>query len=80
MSFTAALLMIAQSAAPALTATPVAQPRAPVAVQVSASARVLRPARIGFTQEAGVVLADEERNSTVQRSRDAAGTYWVEFS
>lgn len=80
MSFAAALLILAQSAAPQ--ATPVAPERSrPVAVQARASARIIRPARIEFSR------FDEEARQPVdlnaremQRGRDAQGTPWIEFS
>jgi len=80
MSLTAALLIVAQSAAPQ--AAEAAAPRArPIAVQVRASARVLRPARIDFSLAS--TIAGQSPNAAVngiQRERDAAGTVWVEFN
>ena len=80
MSFAAAFLIVAQSAAAGSASDGPAARAAPVAERVSASARVLRPARISFVVENGAEAADVSRNSAVQRGRDAAGTVWIEFS
>ena len=84
MSFTAALLLIAQSAAPSATVAPVEQASGPsaggVSVQTSASARIIRSVEIAFNAETGIEVTGSAQNHTLQRSRDNAGTYWVEFS
>ncbi|AWW73581.1 hypothetical protein CD351_03960 [Erythrobacter sp. KY5] len=84
MSFTAALLLIAQSAAPLVSDAPMAQssaaPSGGVSIQASASARIIRATRIAFDRDSGIAVEGETQASTLQRSRDAAGTYWVEFS
>lgn len=84
MSLVAALLIIAQSAVPQLAQTSdmaTAAKARPVAVQVRASARVLRPARIVFSQEQATAQRNANaRVNGVQRSSDAAGTIWVEFN
>ncbi len=84
MSVAVALLMIAQSATPTLADTSAtnsgSQSRRQVVAQVTASATVLRPVRIEFDETVGAQVSDEQRNPNVQRSRDAAGTYWLEFS
>ena len=84
MSVAAALVLIAQSASPVVADTPASstgsQGRRQVVAQVTASARVLRPAQISFDTENGVQISDAARNHSVQRKRDAAGTFWLEFS
>ncbi|MEP1421763.1 MAG: hypothetical protein ABJK59_08340 [Erythrobacter sp.] len=84
MSFTAALLIVAQSAAPQIAEASAASPASrarPVAVQARASARVLRPARIDFSQlQAASAQAPNASVNGMQRGRDAAGTEWVEFN
>jgi len=82
MSFAAAFVLIAQSAASAgaPASADVASARsAPVAERVTARATILRPARISFDLESSEVSVNTRRTN-VQRGRDAAGTVWVEFS
>ncbi|MAY20071.1 MAG: hypothetical protein CL955_05585 [Erythrobacteraceae bacterium] len=80
MSLAAALVLIAQAASPGV-APPAVEQRAAIAEQVRASVTVLRPARISVAAEDGSVSVDAPTNGqSVQRSRDAAGTLWVEFS
>ena len=80
MSLAAALLLIAQAASPSVPASAANGP-APMAEQVRASVTVLRPARISVAREEGKVSVDAPAGGqSVQRSRDAAGTLWVEFS
>ncbi|KEO89204.1 hypothetical protein EH31_14325 [Erythrobacter longus] len=84
MSLAVALLIFAQSVAPQVAQTSDTSSTArarPVVEQVRASARVLRPARIVFSQEQA--SAQENANARVngvQRTSDAAGTVWVEFN
>ncbi|EAQ28917.1 hypothetical protein NAP1_14998 [Erythrobacter sp. NAP1] len=84
MSFTAALLIIAQSAAPSVAVAPVEQASGAsagsVSVQASASARIIRSVEITFDAESGIEVTGNAQNHTLQRSRDDAGTYWIEFS
>lgn len=75
MGFVAALLIITHSGAPIVAEAP---SRPVVAAQ--ATARVLRPARISFQQDAEPDEARSAQNQSVQRGRDEAGTMWVEFS
>ena len=70
--------MIAQSAAPQVAQAPTVRTR-PVAVQVRASARVLRPTRISIDR-GGEAEISQGRSGSFQRERDAAGTVWVEFN
>lgn len=80
MSIAAALVMFAQSIAPQVADAPVTRAR-PVAVQARASVRIIRPTRIEFpTLEDAGAKAPEPSDREMQRSRDAAGTPWVEFS
>ncbi len=79
MSFAAAFIVIVQSAATVSGGDAPAARAAPVAERVTASARVLRPARISFLVADGET-AEEDRNRAVQRGRDNAGTVWIEFS
>ena len=79
MSLAATLLLIAQSAAPAVGDVPKSSGSS-VAVQTSATvtirrAAVIRVSDIGETRVESAASATE-----VQRSRDEAGTVWVEFS
>ena len=71
--------MIAQSTAPAMAEAPVAR-SGPVAEIVTASAQVLRPARIVLSNSGEVELKGAEQMPKPQRDRDAAGTVWIEFS
>ena len=75
MSFLAALALIAQSAAPVAAPAP-----AGVAEQVTATVTVLRPARVVVDADGAVQLDSAPYAAPVQRSRDAAGTVWIEFS
>lgn len=80
MSFTAALLILAQSASPQVAEVPVVK-SSPVAAQARASAKIIRPAQIDFSAFEESRFGESkpsERES--QSSRDAAGTPWVEFS
>lgn len=80
MSLAAALVLIAQAASPGV-AAPAAERGSAIAEQVRASVTVLRPARISVAAEGGKLSVDAPANGqSVQRSRDAAGTLWVEFS
>ena len=79
MSLAAALVLIAQSAAPNAADAPAAR-TTPVATTATASARVLRPARISVREQAEVTSAGEGGTANVQQARDAAGTLWIEFS
>jgi hypothetical protein len=79
MSFAAAFIIIAQSAATGSGGDAPAARTAPVAERVTVSARVLRPARISFLVADGETT-EEDRNRAVQRGRDNAGTVWIEFS
>lgn len=80
MSFTAALLILAQSATPHVAEAPVVR-SGPVAVQASASVRIIRPANIDFANfEQASDKVGEPASRETQRSRDAAGTPWIEFS
>ncbi len=79
MSLTAAVLLVGQSAAPAIADAPRAQPVAgPLAV--TASARVIRPAVVRVRQERGVIRVEDESELRPQRSRDTRGTVWIEFN
>ena len=83
MSLAAALAFIAQSAAQsaALVAAPVAAAAPAGAVeQVTASVTVLRPVRVVVDADGAVQLDSAPYAASVQRSRDAAGTVWIEFS
>ena len=80
MSFAAALLVVAQSAVATAAPVPVSAPRAPVAERVTASVEILRPVRIVLAEEERAFANGEERADRGQRSRDAAGTLWIEFS
>lgn len=79
MSLAAALFLIAQSAAPAVADVP-ASSATPVAEQVRASVRIVRPVRVSIAQDGAVEVDSTVDPRTVQRSRDAVGTVWVEFS
>ena len=75
MSLVAALALIAQASAPGAVAAPVS-----VAEQATATARVLRPVAIRVDAQGAVALEAAEASPPAQRSRDAAGTVWIEFS
>lgn len=77
MSLTAAIVFLTQSPAPVVADAPA---RMPLAERVTASVRVLRPARISYESAAEAVEDERVRNVEVQRDRDAAGTVWIEFS
>ena len=79
MSLTAAFLLIAQSAAPAIVDAPRSQPVAGP-VTATASARVIRPAVVRVRQERGAVRVENESELRPQRSRDTLGTVWIEFN
>jgi|GEM_PF-3341325 len=80
MSLTAALVILAQSAAPQAAEATTVRSR-PVAVQARASARILRPARIEFSSfDENTQRPIDPDVREMQRSRDAQGTPWVEFS
>ncbi len=70
----AAFVMIAQSAAPAISDAPV------VRQSVTASARVMRPAIIRVRNERGEARIDADAAIKPQRRRDAVGTIWIEFN
>lgn len=74
MSLAVAALLIAQTAAVGATAS------TPVAQQAVATVRVLRPVRITVEGEKVEVKAGGQQASAPQRSRDSAGTVWIEFS
>lgn len=78
MSIAAALLIFAQASAPFVAQAPAPQPTAIATVQ--ASVRVLRPARISVAQAVADAPEGQQRDHSVQRGRDAAGTVWIEFS
>lgn len=78
MSIAAALLLFAQASAPVAAQAPAPQPTAIATVQ--ASVRVLRPARISVAEAVEDALEGQQRDHSVQRGRDAAGTVWIEFS
>lgn len=81
MSFAAAFFLIAQSAVPATADSAVSAPAAPVAESVTASVRVLRPARIHFDRSSGEAsIASAPDGPAPQRGRDDVGTVWIEFS
>ena len=80
MTFTIALLILGQSAAPQVGQLPVIRTR-PVAVQARASVRVIRPVRLDFSRLEKIT--DKVRGTPapeMQRSRDASGRRWIEFS
>ena len=77
MSLIAALVFLTQSAVPVASDAPA---RLPLAERVTASVRVLRPARISYESAAEAVEDERVRNVEVQRDRDAAGTVWIEFN
>lgn len=84
MSLAAAFVLIAQSAAPIAANAPAAGEagavRAPVAEQVRASVTVLRAERISAVLESDAAEQANAPAKRIQRSRDSAGTVWVEFS
>lgn len=77
MSIVAAALVFAQSAVLIVADAPA---RGAVAVQATASARVLRPARISLGANGEIEHSDTQASAAVQRGRDSAGTVWIEFS
>lgn len=85
MSLAIALLIAAQSAAPQAVDRDANSVRSagarPVGVQVRASTRIIRSARIDTSD---LPQTNEQRINAqangIQRSRDAAGTLWVEFN
>ena len=82
-AFAASLALIAQSAVPAAASQGLSEPASRaqgVAIQASASARVLRPAHIAVSGDSVTVVSEQGHASDVQRRRDAAGTHWIEFS
>jgi hypothetical protein len=79
MSLSAALVLIAQIAAPSAAPAP-AQSAAHISVQVKASVTVRRPARISITADGEAEIDGDVNTARVQRNRDAAGTVWFEFS
>lgn len=79
MSLAAALLLVAQSASPAVAMAP-AVSATPLAEQARARVRVLRPVQVSVARDGAVEIEGDYDPRTVQRSRDAAGTVWVEFS
>jgi len=74
MSMAAALVMIAQSAVPAVSEAP------RVAQSVTASARVMRPAIIRVWRNRGDARIEASSYTRPQRRRDAVGTVWIEFN
>ncbi len=80
MSLAIALLVIAQSVAPAAGTNAAPARIAPVAERVTVSVTVLRPARISFKITGEDKTTGETQNRAVQRARDAAGIVWIEFS
>lgn len=79
MSIAVAILLAAQAAGPAAAEAPVSR-TALVAEQVRASVTIRRPARVTIADNGTVELDASSDPRTVQRSRDAAGTLWLEFS
>ena len=75
MNLTAALLLIAQSAAPAAVSAP-----APVAERATATVTIVRPVQVRLTEQGEVSVDGLAGDTTIQRNRDAAGTIWIEFS
>ncbi|MEM7779278.1 MAG: hypothetical protein AAF697_02680 [Pseudomonadota bacterium] len=80
MSFSVALILIAQSTSPVASLPSNQSPSAPVAERVTATVRVLAPERISLVLEAGPEERANAPAQRIQRSRDSAGTIWVEFS
>ena len=79
MSLAASLLLIAQSAAPAVGDAP--KPSgSPVAVQASATVTIRRAAVIRVSDNGDTSVEAVASANEVQRSRDEAGTVWIEFS
>ena len=76
MTFAVGLALIAQSAIPAIAEAP--RQNNPVAVAVSASVEVLRPAVV--RANGTVEMAQESLTVAPQRERDSLGTVWIEFS
>ncbi|MEM6909552.1 MAG: hypothetical protein AAF494_12820 [Pseudomonadota bacterium] len=72
MSMVAALLVIAQGGA--------AAPSMPVALPVTVSARILKPAMIRVVDNEAREVARPDQSLAPQRRRDPAGTVWIEFS
>ena len=75
MSIAAALLVIAQTAAPNAVPAP-----APVAQRATASVAVLRPAQVRIASDGNLHVEVSDRAERPERRRDDAGTIWVEFS
>lgn len=79
MSLAAAILLIAQSASPAAVDT-ATRASVPVAESVSATVRVLAPAKVSFAPgEDARIEMRPNMDLSVQQRRDAVGTRWVEF-
>ena len=78
MSLAAALLILAQSAAPQVVDTQASTSRG-VSVQVQASATIIRPARVTFEKAAIALQVTAPQSTRVQRSRDSNGTQWADF-
>lgn len=79
MSFAAALVLIAQATSPATAPQAVSGP-VRVAERATATVTIRRPAQVRIGRD-GTVDVDTPRGvDTVQRSRDEAGTLWIEFS
>ena len=79
MSLAASLLLIAQSAAPAVGDVP--KPAgSSVAVPASATVTIRRAAVIRVSDDGDTSVESATSANEVQRSRDEAGTVWIEFS
>lgn len=80
----AAILIVAQGAAPQIVDASAKLPIArsnPVAVQARATVRIIRPASIDFSQfDEAIKAVPNPEAREAQRSRDADGTPWIEFS
>ncbi|MEL7217313.1 MAG: hypothetical protein AAGK01_02670 [Pseudomonadota bacterium] len=74
MSAAAAIILIAQSAAPTASDKPL------VREYVTASATVVRPAIIRVRRDGEQSRIDATSPIKPQRSRDRAGTVWIEFN
>ncbi|UAB78763.1 hypothetical protein INR77_03285 [Erythrobacter sp. SCSIO 43205] len=83
MSLTAALLILAQSAAPQAApqaADTSARASRGVSVQVQASARIIRPAQVTFDASGeGSLKVSATHTARVQQNRDSNGTVWADF-
>jgi hypothetical protein len=80
MSLTAAMLIFAQSAAPQVAEAPIVKSR-PAIAQARASVRIIRPASINVASfNSDIKEPSDPSAREMQRSRDAAGTPWIEFS